>query len=129
MNSHAVTRKPPRHAILAWLLLPLLVAGCAPDQRPPVAGGDAQRGRVAIERYGCVACHAVEGMRGHGASVGPPLVDMAARGYIGGVLPNSPENLVRWLRDPPAVDPLTAMPNLGLSQAEAADIAAYLYAH
>jgi cytochrome c1 len=36
--------------------------------------------------------------------------------------------MIRWLRDPPAVDASTAMPNLGLSEAEARDIAAYLLA-
>jgi cytochrome c1 len=35
--------------------------------------------------------------------------------------------LSAWLRDPPAIDPATAMPNLGLSEAEALDVAAYLY--
>lgn len=96
--------------------------------RPQVAGGDADRGRAAIERFGCAACHTIPGIPAYGANVGPPLVRIAERGYLGGVLPNSPENLVRWLRDPPAVDPGTAMPNLGLSAADAADIAAYLYA-
>jgi len=107
----------------------VFAAACAPDSpRLQVLGGEAERGRAAIERYGCIACHTIAGIRGHGANVGPPLVSMAERGYIGGVLPNTPENMVRWLRDPPAVDPRTAMPNVGLSSAEAADIAAYLYA-
>ena len=122
--------QPPRRALGAWLLLAALTAACAPERAPPpqVAGGQPERGRDAIERYGCIACHTVAGLRGHAANVGPPLVHMAQRGYIAGVLPNTPENMVRWLRDPPAVDPRTAMPNLGLSSAEAADIAAYLYA-
>jgi cytochrome c1 len=34
---------------------------------------------------------------------------------------------VRWLVNPQAVEPATAMPNLGLSQEQAQDIAAYLY--
>ncbi|MCC2674116.1 MAG: putative cytochrome c [Ramlibacter sp.] len=105
------------------------LAGCAPQAPAPrVAGGDIDRGRAAIERYGCAACHTIPGVSALVANVGPPLSHMAERGYIAGVLPNTPEHLVAWLRDPPAVDPRTAMPNLGVSPAEAADMAAYLYA-
>ena len=51
------------------------------------------------------------------------------RMYIAGVLPNTPENMLRWLQNPPAVDPLTAMPNLGVTEADARDMAGYLYTH
>ena len=43
------------------------------------------------------------------------------------MLRNSPANLVRWIRDPQGVVPGNAMPNMGVSDAEARDIAAYLY--
>lgn len=59
--------------------------------------------------------------------VGPPLMEWARRGYVAGRLPNAPENLVAWLRDPQAISPGSAMPNLGLTAAEARDAAAYLY--
>ena len=90
-------------------------------------GGSPARGRAAIERYGCATCHTIPGVRGAEALVGPPLTQVASRSYIGGVLTNSPENMIRWLRDPRAVDPLTAMPNLGVTDADARDIASYLY--
>lgn len=113
-------------AVAAWAVL--LCTACA-EQAPQVqiAGADAERGRAAIQQYGCVACHAVPGVRNPGGNVGPPLAGLARRGYIGGVLPNTPDELVRWLLDPPGVDPLTAMPNVGLNEADARDIAAYLY--
>ncbi|KQT09307.1 c-type cytochrome [Ramlibacter sp. Leaf400] len=112
------------------LLLAAFACACSDAPQPPhVPGGDASRGRAAIERYGCVACHTIPGLPAHGANVGPPLVNLAERGYLGGVLPNTPQQLVRWLQDPPAVAPRTVMPNLGVSAAEAADIAAYLYSH
>ena len=104
---------------LAWLLVPAAVAA-SPQ-------GEPKRGRVAIERHGCVACHVIPGIASPGSNVGPPLDKIATRGYIAGVLANTPENMQRWLRDPPSVDPLTAMPNLQLSEQEASDIAAYLY--
>ena len=44
-----------------------------------------------------------------------------------GVLPNTPENMLRWLQNPPVVDPLTAMPNVGVTEADARDMAGYLY--
>jgi cytochrome c len=43
------------------------------------------------------------------------------------VLPNTPANMLKWLHDPPAVDSLTAMPNVGVTPADARHIAAYLY--
>ncbi|HEX7956189.1 MAG TPA: c-type cytochrome, partial [Pyrinomonadaceae bacterium] len=90
-------------------------------------GGSPARGRAAIERYGCATCHTIPGVRGADALVGPPLTRVASRSYIGGVLTNSPENMMRWIRDPRAVDPLTAMPNVGVTDGDARDIASYLY--
>jgi cytochrome c1 len=52
---------------------------------------------------------------------------MATRAVIAGVLPNTPENLVRWLRAPQEVSPHNAMPNLGVTARDAADIAAFLH--
>jgi cytochrome c1 len=86
----------------------------------------AARGRVAIPQYGCQSCHVIPGIVGGRVAVGPPLDHYGARLYIAGHLPNTPENLVRWLRSPDAVKPQTTMPNLGLGERDAADIAAYL---
>jgi cytochrome c len=105
----------------------LCVAGCSKAQPIQVTGGDPARGKVAIEHYGCVACHTIQGIPNPGSNVGPPLERLAERVYIAGVLANTPENMVRWLRNPPEVDPRTVMPNMGISDSEAKDIAAYLY--
>jgi cytochrome c len=43
------------------------------------------------------------------------------------VLPNNAENMARWIVDPPAVDSKTAMPNLGVTESVARDMAEYLY--
>ncbi|HWS90261.1 MAG TPA: c-type cytochrome [Pyrinomonadaceae bacterium] len=90
-------------------------------------GGDPARGRAAIERYGCGTCHTIPGVRGADSLVGPPLSQVASRAYVGGVLTNSPENMIRWIQDPRAVDNLTAMPTLGVTDRDARDIASYLY--
>lgn len=89
--------------------------------------GNPGQGRQAILHYGCGSCHAIPGIHDARGLVGPPLILMGRRTYIGGELPNSPENMVKWLLDPKAVEPGTAMPKLGLSEQEARDVTAYLY--
>jgi cytochrome c1 len=43
------------------------------------------------------------------------------------VVPNSAGNLEQWIMHPRSLSPKTAMPELGVTQAEARDMAAYLY--
>ena len=59
--------------------------------------------------------------------VGPPLVGWARRTMVAGYLPNTPDQLVRWITAPQSVAPGNAMPNLGVTDRDARDIAAYLY--
>ena len=95
-----------------------------------VAGGDVAQGRQAIQDYGCLACHAVPGMRSTGgveSQVGPTLDGFAQRNFLAGTVPNTPENLIIWLQDPPALQPMTAMPNVGVDEDTARHMAAYLY--
>lgn len=114
-------------------LVPHAVESQAPGVPPTrvvpsdVAGGDPTRGSNALRAYGCGACHVIPGVVGAQGQVGPPLTQWALRAYIAGNLPNIPPNLVRWIRDPQAIEPGTAMPSLGVSEAEARDMAAYLY--
>ena len=91
-----------------------------------LTGGDPDRGPALMTRYGCAGCHEVPGVRGAGGRVGPPLRQLAGRVYIGGVLTNRPDHLVRWIVNPRAVSPKTAMPVTGISEAEARHVAAYL---
>lgn len=92
-----------------------------------VEGGNPQVGWATLQAYGCQSCHNIPGVPAPDAYVGPPLDHWPQRSYIAGSLPNTPENLIHWLRFPQEVEPDTAMPTLGLSEAEARDIAAYLY--
>jgi mono/diheme cytochrome c family protein len=89
--------------------------------------GDPRRGRLAIPKYACSTCHTIPGIVGPDVHVGPPLKGMGKRKYIAGVLPNTPENMIRWLQDPQQVDPPTAMPDLDVKEGDALDIAAYIY--
>jgi cytochrome c1 len=92
-----------------------------------VPGGDPGRGEVAIRSYGCGACHVIPGIRGARGMVGPPLTGFAQRIYIAGEVTNTPEHLVTWIQVPQSIEPGTAMPNLGVTEQQARDIAAYLY--
>ena len=98
-----------------------------PSRRGLVPGGNAQRGTQRIAQYGCAACHTIPGVKNANGNVGPPLTRIGDRTYIAGMLRNTPPNLVRWIREPQAVVPGNAMPNMGVSEADARDIAAYLY--
>jgi cytochrome c1 len=119
-------------ATLTTVTVAALCGGCddrAKKSAESVTGGgaDPDRGRSAIYAYGCASCHTIPGIRGADGQVGPSLAKVGGRSYIGGVLANTPDNLTRWITDPPSVDPKTGMPNLHVTEADARDIASYLY--
>ena len=91
------------------------------------AVGDVAAGAELIERAGCGSCHMIPGIDGADGLVGPPLIHWSRRVMIAGLLKNTPSNLVTWLMAPQDVVPNNAMPDLGLSEEQARDIAAYLY--
>lgn len=115
--------------LLSLLLCASALAACSkkPPQTEPITGGDPRAGRALIARYGCASCHQIKGIAHADSQVGPPLDQIRARGYIAGVLPHTADNLIKWIEHPRQVVPNTAMPELGVSQAEARDMAAYLY--
>lgn len=116
--------------LLAAVLAVGLLAGACRDEltpRPPgAATGDPQAGALAIDAYGCGACHLIPGIDGADSLVAPPLIEWSERSFIAGTLPNDLPNLVAWIQAPQAIEPETAMPDLGVSASDAADIAAYL---
>ena len=88
--------------------------------------GDPRRGVAAMQQYACTTCHTIPGMVGAAAHVGPPLAGIGDRKYLGGRLPNSPENMVKWIRHPREISPQSLMPDLGVTEEHARDMAAYL---
>jgi mono/diheme cytochrome c family protein len=102
-----------------------VVAAVNPDG-PAVLGGDVARGKAALAQYACQSCHVIPGITGSKTYVGPQLAGFGKQERIAGQLVNSPANLARWITDPKGVDPVTAMPDLGVTQQDAADMAAYL---
>ncbi len=113
---------------MRYLIALLLLAGCErlPD-REPITGGNPAQGRQLIVQFGCGSCHTISGVPGATATVGPPLQDLKKRVYLAGHLVNSPEQLAKWIVNPREFDDKTAMPAVGVSEAQARDIAAYLY--
>jgi putative membrane protein len=104
------------------------VAGCdtAARSSSSMVGGDPRSGPQKIQAYGCQTCHTIPGVPGAAGTVGPPLDQVARRSYIAGG-PNAPDRLVQFLRHPRQVRPGTPMPEMGVTEPDARDIAAYLY--
>ena len=90
-------------------------------------GGDPSRGEAMFIQYGCGGCHRLAHVRKASGAVGPSLDGVAVRAMIAGKLYNSPDNLEHWIRDPQAVSPGTAMPDLNVGERDARDITAFLY--
>lgn len=106
------------------------IAACGVSERddaPRVHAGNAERGEAALARLECGACHVIPGIPGAVGQVGPTLESYASRSYVAGKFRNDPETLVRFIRDPPAMAPLTGMPAIPMTDGDARNIAAYLY--
>lgn len=126
--THA-TLPPGLCALVA--LLPLALAACDDAPTPPtflpVVGGDPENGRKLIYAYGCGTCHRIDGIAGARGMTGPPLIRYAQRNLLAGLFPNTPPTLIAWLMNPPALVPQTGMPEMGITEPQARDMAAYLY--
>jgi cytochrome c len=117
-----------RVAILKFVLIgACAIASACNETTSPVAGGDPENGRLLLRQFGCGTCHRIPGVATAEGNVGPPLDAIAHRVYLAGLLPNTPDNMVRWIRSPTSIDPRTAMPDLQVTEAHARDMTAYLY--
>ncbi|HUD95065.1 c-type cytochrome [Sphingobium sp.] len=92
-----------------------------------LTGGSVARGKAAIENRQCAACHSIPGIAGAKGQVGSSLRGMGSRKTIAGLLRNDPDAMIAWLRDPQVIAPGNAMPDMGIEDREARDVAAYLY--
>ena len=122
---HSTTR-----TLTVVLAAAILFSACgsrAAKDAEMMTGGSVSRGKTAISKYGCAACHTIPGITAATATVGPPLTQIAVRQYLGGHLVNTPDNMMKWLQHPQQVDPKNAMPEMGVTDQDARDIAAYLY--
>lgn len=110
----------------------MLLAGCGRDTGPARADsgadavGDALRGQKLLTQYQCGSCHAIPGIAAARGVQGPGLAAFGKRSYIAGHIPNTPRAMAQWIVSPASLSPDTAMPSMGVSPAEARDMAAYL---
>lgn len=97
------------------------------SEEPTNLSAEAQEGKQLIGAK-CGGCHVVPGIATAKGTVGPNLSGVARKNKIaGGAVDNTgPQDLKKWILNPPGVKPGTAMPNLGLTDAEADRIVAYI---
>lgn len=112
---------------LSVFFLPLMLAACGLRPNAVSTGGDSAAGGQDLYRLGCGSCHTIPGIIGARGKVGPSLEGIAGHSYVAGQLPNQPSNLERWIQHPHAIHPDSLMPELGVTDAQSRDIAAYLY--
>jgi cytochrome c1 len=106
----------------------LAASGCGDrSSSTPVEGADPGNGRLLLRQYACGACHRIPGVANALGNVGPSLDAIGTRIYLAGMLPNTPSNMMRWIRAPQEIDPLTAMPDLQVPEQHARDMVGYLH--
>lgn len=114
----AVVAEPPA-SFRSWL---------ADMAKPAIASPATRAGEELFASRGCGGCHQLRGTDANG-SIGPDLTHVASRSTLAALtIPNTPHELADWIRDPQAIKPGNHMPNLGLSESEAAQIASFLEA-
>ncbi len=119
-------------AILATVLAlgtSSVISGCKDPVQTRYEPSDAgkSRGLAAIEKAGCGSCHAIPGVEWPKGRLGPSLAGFDDVGLIAGELPNQPGLLAAFIRNAPAIKPGSTMPPMPVTDAEAQDIASYLY--
>ena len=119
-----------RTVLIVVLICGLAASACGSAgvaEAEAITGGDVSRGPAALGTYGCGACHTIPGLQGANATVGPPLERIAVRQYLGGHVINTPVSMITRIQHPQSVDPKNVMPDLGVTDQDARDIAAFLY--
>jgi mono/diheme cytochrome c family protein len=111
-----------------WVARASDAPACGRDSAPASASmtANVERGQRALHQHACSACHIIPGVTGSSVHVGPSLEGVGGRTLIAGTLPNTPENLALWIRETQKQKPGTAMPQLGVAEQDARDMAAYL---
>jgi cytochrome c oxidase subunit 2 len=92
----------------------------------PSSDSRVEAGRATFLSLSCVNCHTLSGTSASG-TFGPDLSHLMSRATLGsGVIPNTPENLHAWVKDPQAIKPGNLMPNMQLNARELDEVVSYL---
>ncbi len=92
----------------------------------PPGTAEAMEGVQVFKEKNCINCHSITGLmtRGH---VAPDLTHVGSRTTLAaGTIPNTPENLAKWLRNPQSVKKGVRMPEIGLSTDQIKHLTVYL---
>jgi cytochrome c oxidase subunit 2 len=93
---------------------------------PQPSSPEQTHGLAVVERGPCQMCHTIRGTMANGR-FGPDLTHVATRSTLAsGTVPNTPDTLANWIKDPQHIKPGTRMPSTGLSQEELQALVAYL---
>ncbi len=93
---------------------------------PPPSAAGAAKGAGVFREKNCVNCHSIAGLMTRGR-VAPDLTHVGSRTTLAaGTLPNTPENLAAWLKDPQSVKMGALMPYIGLNRDQIKYLTAYL---
>ena len=96
------------------------------QSRPAEANDSVAEGRRIFETTACINCHAVAGTVANGR-FGPDLTHLMSRDTIAsGVVPNTPEQLRQWVKNPDTFKPGSKMPAMQLNDHELDAVTAYL---
>jgi cytochrome c oxidase subunit 2 len=96
------------------------------QEQPAVNDPAVAAGKALFVAKACFACHTIRGTIAAG-KVGPDLTHLMSRDTIAsGMLPNTPENLRKWIQDPPAMKEGALMPKVDMTDEQLNQIAAYL---
>jgi cytochrome c len=112
--------------LVAALLVGLAACGESLPTTSSISDGNPRRGAQLMASYGCGACHHHGDVDGADGRIAPPLDDFHQRRFVAGVLVNDVENLARWIQSPQTISPGNGMPDLGVTESEAVDMAAFL---
>jgi cytochrome c len=132
MSRESANRMGAGILLLIFLALAIAILANAANDMPVMAKqevpqGDPLKAPRAIQEYGCGTCHSIPGITGANGTVGPALHNLSSRSLLAGQIPNTPDNLILWIQHPQLVRPGNDMPEMGVSEADARNIAAYLY--
>jgi cytochrome c oxidase subunit II len=96
------------------------------QRRPVTDSPAAARGREIFEKAACASCHTIAGSVASGR-FGPDLTHLMSRDTLAsGIIPNTRENLRRWIERPDTFKPASLMPAMGFGDRELDAVTDYL---